>query len=170
MPDQYTSAVYHIAQWGQMPPGKLVHVEDRPDGNADCYLHPLHVRADLVWDLNWITRHMVGYGLWRQRWTDDGRMLEPAKGLGFTESRWEIVPAAAMPADRTVVTVEEEGSTTWLIREGYCTRELRDAKNQMLERISGDGLWLQTWYDVHELRPPYAPDPLIQPPAVLLQA
>jgi len=168
MSDQYTSAVYHVAQPGQLPPGKLISAEDRPGGIVDVYLHPLHVRAEFVWDLNWVTRHLVGYGLWRQRWTDDGRFLEPAKGRGVAVARWEIVPAAAMPKGRTTLCVEEDGSSIWLIREGCCTREMRDAKNELLERLAGDGLWLQVWYDAHELPPPPSTAPRLEPPAVAI--
>ncbi|MFM9566162.1 hypothetical protein [Streptomyces turgidiscabies] len=49
-----------------------------------------------------------------------------------------------MPRDRVVLTVEEEGSCTWLIRDGYITPELRDEMNEQLRRIDS-GLWLQGW-------------------------
>ncbi|MFG2679240.1 hypothetical protein [Streptomyces sp. NPDC048392] len=151
-----------------MPSGRLVHVEDRPGALADIYLHTLHVREPLVWELNWITRHQVGNGLWQQRWTHPGRMQEPAKGLGVAVSRWEIVPGVTMPRGRTVMPVEEDGSCIWLIRAGYCTRSVRDEMNAMLERIAGDGLWLQRWDD-RCVRPP-APDPVpvLAPPVVPL--
>lgn len=168
MPDHHTSVVYHLAQPGQFPPGRLIHAQDRPGAIADVYLHPLHVRSDLVWDLNWLNRQQVGYGLWRQRWTAGGRMLEPAEGLGYAESRWEIVPAAAMPRGRTVVPVEEEGGCTWLIRAGYCTAAARDEMNGLLARIAGDGLWLQHWYSGDEGRPWPDAAPPLQPPALSL--
>jgi hypothetical protein len=169
MPDQYTSAVYHIAQPGRVLPA-LVHVEDQPDATADIYFHPLHVRSALVWDFNWVTRHQIGHGLWRQRWTDDGRMLQPAEGRCIAISRWEIIPARAMPRTTTVVPVEEHGSCIWLIKEGQCTTAMRDAMNQMLERIAGDGLWLQQWFDKRKLSSAPALPPVPFPPVVSLRA
>lgn len=170
MSDQYTSAAYHPARLGRMTPGRLVHVEDRPGALAGIYFHPLHVRSWLLWDLNRLTRHHVGYGLWRQAGTREGRMQEPAQGLGIAVSRWEIVPAAAMPRRRAVMPVEEEGSCVWLIREGQCTRDLRDAMNAMLERMAGDGLWLQHWYDGRHLPPAPTRGPRHAPSAVPLSA
>ncbi|MET8818518.1 hypothetical protein [Streptomyces rochei] len=166
MSDQCTSAVYHLAQPGRLPSGRLVHVEDRPGALADIYLHTLHVREPLLWELNWITRHQVGNGLWQQRWTQDGRMQEPAKGLGLAVSRWEIVPDSAMPRGRAVMPVEEDGSCIWLIRAGYCTVSVRDAMNGMLERIAGDGLWLQRWEDRRGRWSASHPEPVLASPVV----
>lgn len=167
MTDQNTSAVYHVAQLGQLPPGKLVHVEDRPGGVVDIYLHPLHARGELVWDFAWLMRHQVGNGLWRQRWTTDGRMTKPAQGYGIAESRWEIVPARSIPRGVTVVPIEEPGSCVWLIRSGYCTRAMRDAMNEMLARIVGDGLWIQCWGQGDERRQVAVAPPLRSPALAL---
>ncbi|WP_405924832.1 hypothetical protein [Streptomyces sp. NBC_00035] len=161
--------MYHIAEPGQIPPGRLIHVEDHQGGYADIYLHRLHARGPVCWDLNWLTRQQVSYGLWQQNWTHEGRMQEPSQGLDVAVSRWEIVPATAMPADRTVMPAEEDGSCIWLLREGMCTIALRDAMNVMLERIAGDGLWRQAWYEHRERTPaPAVMDPLLTPPAVPL--
>ncbi|MDT7847256.1 hypothetical protein [Streptomyces justiciae] len=169
MQDLYTSTVYHIDQFGQLPSGALLRAKDRPGGIVDVYLHPLHVRSELVWDLNWLTRHQVGNGLWRPGWAETGHMNEPAEGLGIAASRWEIVPAAAMPRRRTVIPVEEEGSVVWLVREGSCTRAMRDAMNALLDRIAGDGLWLQCWYERRERPAPEGSgSPLLAPPALPL--
>lgn len=167
MTDQHTSAVYHVAQLGQLAPGQLIHVEDRPGGVVDIYLHPLHARSELVWDFAWLMRHQVGNGLWRQRWTTDGRMAKPAQGYGIAESRWEIVPARSMPRGVTVVPIEEPGSCVWLIRSGYCTRAMRDAMNEMLERIVGDGLWIQCWGREDERRQVAVAPPLRSPALAL---
>ncbi|MFE9684116.1 hypothetical protein [Streptomyces sp. NPDC006285] len=95
-------------------------------------------------------------------------MQEPSEGLEIAVSSWEIVPASRMPRGRMVFTVEDDGSCIWLIREGQCTRELRDTMNVMLERIAGDGLWLQSWYERQE-RPPAPPrGPLLAPRPVPL--
>lgn len=141
----HTSAVYHLDFSGRIPPGHLIHIEDRPGGRADIYLHPLHANPSLVSALNWATRHQVGNGLWRQNWTDDGRMQQGAEGLGVAESRWEIVPGSEMPRGKYVFPVEQDRVCVWLIRKGCCTAELRDAMNEKLKRIAGDGLWLQVW-------------------------
>lgn len=167
--EEHPSAVYHLAGPGQIKPGRLVYVDDREDSTSDIYLHHLHVRSDLVWELNWLTRHQVGDGLWRQRWTNPGRMQEPPEGLGIAVSRWEIVPKSDMPRGRTVFPAEQDGSCIWKIRSGCCTGEMRDEMNRMLERIAGDGLWLQSWYERggrSGLRT--APDPLLASPTMPL--
>jgi hypothetical protein len=169
MSESDRSAVYHLARAGQMPPGRLVHPEDRPGGQADIYLDPLHIRPTLVRELNWLSRHQVGNGLWRQHdWTHDGRMQEPAQDLGVAFSRWEIVPGAVMPRGHAVIPVEERARCIWLIREGECTAEMRDAMNEMLGRVAGDGLWRQSWYDRPEPHP--GEGPAVLPYTFLLPA
>lgn len=150
MPDQYTSATYHLAGRDKIPRDRLVYVEDHEGALARIYLHRLHADSRLRDDFNHITGHQVGHGMWRQNWTHEGRMQLPAQGLGIAVSRWEILPAHCMPSDRVLIPVEEKGLCVWLIREGYCTRALRDEMNRMLERIAGDGLWLQDWREYHE--------------------
>lgn len=152
MPNQYRAA-YQRARGDQLPPGRLVHVDDAPGAQADIYLHPLHARRRLIAEFNALTRHQVGSGLWQQRWTHEGRIQEPTEGLKVAVSRWEILPADAMPRARVLLPVEERGSCIWLIKEGYCTRDLRDEMNAKLERIAGDALWVQYWYK----RPDRAP-------------
>lgn len=168
MPNQqHPSAVYHLGKSGQIPSGRLVHVDDQDGATADIYLHPLHARSQLVWEFNLLTRHHVGDGLWRQRWTSEGRMQEPREGLDVAESRWEIVPASGMPRGRTVFASEEDGVCIWNVRSGYCTGELRDAMNEMLARIAGDGLWLQAWYHYRErLAAAVAPGPFRAPSGI----
>lgn len=146
MANQTTSAVYHLGFQDRFSPGRLVHVEDHPGGWADIYLHALDVRNPLVSEFNRVTRHLVGCGLWRQRWTDDGRMQQAPRGLGIALSAWEIVPGNEMPRGYQVFPVEQDGSCIWLIRAGACTTALVDEMNAMLDRIAGDGLWLQGWY------------------------
>ncbi len=171
MSNLYTSAVYRIGQPGQIPPGRLIYVEDHEGARADIYLHPLHARSALCWELNWLTRQQVGYGLWRQNWTHEGRMQEPSQGLGVAVSRWGIVPAWAMPRDRAVFPTEWEGACIWLVREDTCTAALRDDMNVMLERIAGDGLWRQAWYEHKERAARQAEvDPFLSPPAVPVPA
>ncbi|MFJ2515641.1 hypothetical protein ACIPEL_36490 [Streptomyces griseoviridis] len=145
MPTRY-SAVYHRDLAGRIPPGDLVYVEDHEGAWSDIYLHPDHAKSELVHDFNWVTRHQIGSGLWQQNWTHDGRMQEPAEGLGVAISGWEIVPHRRMPSSRSVVPIDQDGSCMWIIREGACSDELCAAMNAMLRRIAGDGLWLQYWY------------------------
>lgn len=168
MPNQqHPSAVYHLGRAGQIPQGRLVYVDEAAGATSDIFLHPLHVRVRLVSEFNWLTRHLVGDGLWQQHWTTEGRMQEPAEGLGIAESRWEIVPASQMPRGRTVFSTEEDGVCVWNIRSGYCTGEMRDAMNEVLERIAGDGLWRQFWYE-HQERP--AVEPVTVPGALRASA
>ncbi|MCM8548865.1 hypothetical protein [Streptomyces sp. STCH 565 A] len=148
MPDHY-SAVYHVGlprRARHASPGRLVHVEDYDGAWADIHFHALHVRQELVWEFNWLTSHQVGSGLWQQEWTHEGRMQVPAEGLAVAVSGWELVPSSEMPRGRRVLPIEQDGSCIWLIRQDSCTRSLCDEMNRMLERIAGDGLWLQYWY------------------------
>lgn len=145
MPDQPVSVVYHLDILGHIPPGRLVYVDDRDGGVADAYFHRLHARQELVWQLNWIGRHQVGMGLWRQRWTHDGRMQQPSEGRNLNVSRWKIVSPAKLPKGCHVFPTEQDGSCLWLIRRGSCTTDLLREMNGMLERIAGDGLWEQVW-------------------------
>ncbi|MFI8535313.1 hypothetical protein ACIGMX_34350 [Streptomyces aquilus] len=143
--------MYHLDDFGgHIPPGRLLHAEEQPDGTVDVFLHPLHVREELAWELNWINCQQVGMGHWRQRWLNSphsGRMHDPTEGLDVCLSRWEIIPQARMPKNRHVFPVEKERSAIWLIRSGSCTTAMRDAMNVMLSRIAGDGLWVQNWED-----------------------
>jgi hypothetical protein len=167
MPYQHASAVYHLGFSGRIPSGRLIYAEDHEGGVADVYLQSQHAREQLVWELNWVTRHQVGYGLWRQRWTHEGRMTQPAERLGVAVSRWEFVPARQMPRGRSVFPIEEDGSCVWLIRSGCCTPALLDEMNELLERIAGDGLWLQAWPEEQDL--PVGPAtlaPLLAPPTL----
>lgn len=140
-----TTVQYQIARLGQLPPGRVVDVTDRPGGHARILLHSLHASHRLADQLTHLHRHLIGHGLWQQRWTDDARMSRPPQGLCIAVARWEIVPARAMPSGHSCMPVEEDGSCIWLIREGHCTRALRDQMNQTLERVAGDGLWFQRW-------------------------
>ncbi|MET9729749.1 hypothetical protein ABZZ79_03480 [Streptomyces sp. NPDC006458] len=139
--------MYHIAQPGKFGPDELIHVQAQPGGTLGIYLHPLHARSELARGLNRLTRHQVGNGLWRHRVAGGGRMPESAEGERAAASRWELVPASALPSSITVMTAEEEGACVWLIRERACTRPLRDAVNATLERLARDGLWVQYWYE-----------------------
>lgn len=169
MPDQCASAVYHLAQPGQLLQGELVHIEDSPDATANIYLNRFHIRDTLVWDFNWITRHQVGNGLWQQRWSNDGRMQDPPHDLGIAISRWELVPTADMPRGRNLFAVSSHGSCIWLIRSGQCTQAMCDVMNEKLRRIAGDGLWMQRWYEPNEHPPTPLPGPTLRSPAALIR-
>lgn len=154
MPDQYPSATYHLAGRERIPQDRLVYVDEHEDALSRIYLHRLHADSRLLDAFNRISGHQVGHGMWRQNWTHEGRMQLPAQGLGVAVSQWEILPAHCMPSERVLIPVEEEGLCVWLIREGYCTRALRDEMNRKLERIAGDGLWLQDWHGYQALGAP----------------
>jgi hypothetical protein len=153
MSNQYLSAIYILGMPDHVPPGKLVHIEDHPGALAAIYINRLEMRSPAVWDFNWLTRHQIGHALWQQNWTSesrDGRMQEPAQGLGVAVSRWEIVPAHKLPRGVYVFPIEHKGRCIWYIRAGYCTQALCDAMNAMLERIAGDALWVQRWYEYQD--------------------
>lgn len=167
MPDEQTPAiVYHLDFDGRIPAGQLIHVDDRPGGQADVYLHRLHVREPLVWELNWLSLQHVGLGYWRQRWAGGGQVQEDAEDLGIAVSRWKIVPADEMPSGRYIFFTEQQGTCLWLARSGYCTVSLRDAMNAMLLRAAGDGLWEQSWNDDQDLPIARPCVPLLAPPLV----
>lgn len=167
MPDEQTpSIVYHLDFAGRIPKGQVIHVDDRPGGQADVYFHPLHVRESLVWELNWLSLNHVGLGYWRQRSTHEGQVHEGAQNLGIAESAWKIVPRSEMPDDRHIFFAELKGTCLWLVRSGYCTVTVQDEMNAMLLRAAGDGLWEQSWEDGQE--PPIARPhaSLLAPPLV----
>lgn len=162
MPDERPTAVYHLDVVGHIAPGRLIRVDDWEGGQSDIYLHPLHVREALVHELNSLSLHQIGHGLWRQRWTDDGRMSDPVEGLGYNVSRWEFVSADQMPKALCAFPIDEDGSCIWQIKAGYCTTDLLDEMNAMLERIAGDGLWLQAWHEEQQV-PILPAAPLLTP-------
>ncbi|MFI8531042.1 hypothetical protein ACIGMX_12415 [Streptomyces aquilus] len=153
MSDPYQSVIYILGMPDHVPPETLVHAEEHPDALAAVYLNPLEIRSPAVWDHNWLTRHHVGHALWRQNWTPDaheGRMQEPPEGYGIAASRWEIVPAHKFPTDVYVIPLEHDGCCVWHMRAGYVTQTLVDSMNVVLERIAGDALWLQRWYEYRD--------------------
>lgn len=154
MPQERATVVYHLDFSGVRQPGRLIRIDDSPDGQSDVYFHPLHIRAPLVHQLNQLGLHQVGHGLWRQRWIAPGSVNQPVEGLRVAESRWDIVPSREMPKRRHVVPIEEDGRCIWHIKAGYCTAALADEMNQMLERIVGDGLWLQSWHEGQRISEP----------------
>lgn len=151
MPEERSTVVYRLDTLGVRQPGRLIRINDIPGGHSDVYFHPLHIRAELVDELNRLGLHQVGHGLWRQRWTGPDRVDQPAEGFNLAESSWEIVPAREMPKRRCIVPIEEDGSCIWHIKAGYCTAALAAEMNQMLERIVGDGLWCQSWHEEQQL-------------------
>ncbi|WP_216588534.1 hypothetical protein [Streptomyces brasiliscabiei] len=150
MPSQGQSVIYILGVPDGASPGQLIHVEEHPDALAAVYINPLEMRAPAVWDVNWLTRHQMGNGLWEQSWgseSHEGRVQEPAEGLEAAVARWEIIAAHKLPDGVHVVPLEHEGHFVWHIRSGYITQALCDAVNQAFERIVGDALWVQRWYD-----------------------
>lgn len=145
MSKERSTVVYHLDVLERRQPGRLIRIDDIPGGHSNVYFHPLHIRAQLVHELNQLGLHQVGHGLWRQRWVAPGRVDQPVEGFDLAESNWEIVPAGEMPRRRCIVPIEEDGRCTWHIKAGTCTAELAAEMNSMLERIVGDGLWRQPW-------------------------
>ncbi|HEY8985689.1 MAG TPA: hypothetical protein VIU15_39725 [Streptomyces sp.] len=120
-----------------------MYVDDTRERHMSVYLHPDHVTDRLCSEVNAVTRHHVGHGLW-QGWTQEERILQPEDGFRQATVRWEIAPAAAMLKGKVVVVLEEAGSAVWLIREKHVSPQLRDEMNEALRRI-GAGLWAQYW-------------------------
>lgn len=148
---QRASAVYHIDTAGRIPAGRLTHADDHSDGTVDLFFHPRHVRPELIDQFNGIVGLQVDVGLWRQRWTWNGRMQQPSEGLNLAVSRWRIVSPNRLPRGCHVMPVEGEGSCIWLLRAGSCTEELAGEMNDMLRRIVGDALWYQAWWEYHRV-------------------
>ncbi|WP_200302294.1 hypothetical protein [Streptomyces adelaidensis] len=159
-------ALYRLALPGELPEGRTVDIRDQPGGRIEFILHPDHTEQPLCDQFARVTNHCVVHGLWRQRWTDDGRMKRPAQGLRLALLRWETVPAEMMPSGRLVVPVEDDGWCVHLIDEQYCTRQLQGDMNDLMLRIAGDGLWVQVWFRRRPLPSAAAPDPLLAPPVL----
>ncbi|MCL6734359.1 hypothetical protein [Streptomyces neyagawaensis] len=144
------SVIYILGVPDSASPGQLIHIEEHPEALAAVYINPLEMRNAAVWDVNWLTRHQMGHGLWQQNWGDDsheGRVHEPPRGLDLAVARWELVARDRLPDDVHVFPVEHEGRFIWYIRSGYATQALCDAVNAAFDRIVGDALWVQRWYD-----------------------
>lgn len=154
---------YEIATQGQIADGRTIDILDRPGGQAAILLAPGHSSEPLAAEITRLSYHQIVHGMWRQRWTDDGRMRRPAQGLQVAVSRWETVPAHMMPSGRIVFGVEQDGSCVWLIDEDYCTRQLQNGMNDLLLRLAGDGLWIQMWLRRRPLQAAAA-SPLLAPP------
>ncbi|MFD9107180.1 hypothetical protein [Streptomyces bottropensis] len=156
---------YRLAAAGEIPDGRAIDIEDRP-GEIEFVLHPDHAEEALCEQFARVTRHCVVHGLWRQRWTDDGRMTCPPQGLRLAVLRWERIPPDMMPAGRLIVPVEDDGWCVHLVDEDHCTRQLQNEMNDLLLRLAGDGLWIQLWFRRRPFPPESAPDPLLAPPAL----
>lgn len=156
--------LYRLAAVGEIPDGRAVDIQDRPGGQAEVLLHPDHTEEPLCEQFTTLAGHYVAHGVWRQRWTNDGRMARPAQGLMLAVSRWETVPSGWMPSGRLALPIEDDGSCVWLIDERYCTEELRNDMNDLLLRLAGDGLWIQMWLRRRPIPAAPAPDPLVAPP------
>lgn len=162
MPEERPTAVYHLDFSRVRQPGQLIRLDDSPGGQADVYFHPLHIRAEVVQQLNQLGLHQIGHGLWRQRWAGSDRVNQAAEGLKVAESRWEIVPSREMPKRRHVVPIEEDGICVWHVKAGYCTSALVDEMNRIWERVVGDGLWVQYWSEEQPVSGLY-PAPFMTP-------
>lgn len=159
-------ALYRLAAPGEIPKGRAIRVKDRPGGQIEFLLSPDHTEQPLCDEFDRATKHSVVHGLWRQRWTEDGRLTRPAQGLRLAVLRWEAVPPDMMPTGRLLVTVEDEGWCVHLVDERYCTRQLQGEINDLLLRLAGDGLWVQAWLRRRPFPSAAAPDPLLAPPVI----
>ncbi len=142
----HISVQYRAATPGELPDGRTVDIQEQPDSQVAVLLAPEHGSQRLADGLTQLSDHQTQHGSWRQSGFAGGRMQLPPQGLLVAVSRWERVPGRMLPADRVVVAVEEEGSCVWLIDEDECTQRLQNDKNDLLLRLAGDGLWLQTWF------------------------
>ncbi|WP_432158889.1 hypothetical protein [Streptomyces sp. bgisy153] len=155
-----------MAEDGEIPDGRTTDIRDSPGGQAEVLLHPDHAEKRLCTEFTQVTSHLVAHGVWRQRWTNDGRMRRAPQGLMLAVSRWERVPARLMPRGHRMVTIEDEGSCVFLINEDSCTRQLQYDMNDLLLRLVGDGLWIQCWLR-HRPAPLAAQLPAPPPPATV---
>ncbi len=161
-----TSLTYYRANADLIPSGQLMYVDDTREHHMGVYLHPDHVTDRLCAEVNAVTRHHVGHGLW-QGWTQEERILQPEDGFRQATVRWEIASAAAMLKGKVVVVLEEAGSAVWLVREGHVSHQLRDEMNEALRRI-GAGLWAQYWPLGRKGYSPTFGEPLLVAPGISL--
>ncbi|WTA31771.1 hypothetical protein OIA45_39600 [Streptomyces chartreusis] len=136
---------------GEIPDGRTAGIRDRPGGHIEWLLDSSQAQEPLRRALTRVTAHCVEHGLWRQRWTDDGRLEEPPEELRMAVLRWETVPPDMLPTGRLVVPIEVDSWCVLAVDERYCSQRLLYDMNDLQLRLAGDGLWVQTW-----LRPPPA--------------
>lgn len=158
---------YRIATRGEIPDGRTVDIQDQPGSRSAVLIAPGHSSVRLTRAITDLAGHQVVHGAWRQRWTTDGRMRDPAQGLMLAVSRWERVPARMMPSGRVVVAVEEGGSCVWLVDEDECSQRAQNDMNDLLLRLAGDGLWIQCWPHRRSL-PASGPAPVLTMPGEAL--
>lgn len=154
---------YQLARPGQIRGGRTADIGDLPGGLATILLAPTDCDARLPAQFTRLAGHQIVHGLWRQRWTDDGRASRPARGLCLAVSRWERVPGDWLPSGHIVYGVEEQGSVIWLIDEDACTQQLANDMNDLLLRLVGDGLWVQSWFGHRPALPAEDLTPLLAP-------
>ena len=160
----YIEVQYQIAARDELPEGRVVDLQDRLGGQAAVLLDSDHCSDRLATAITRLSGHQVVHGIWRQRWTDDGRMNDPAQGLMVAVSRWERVPGHMLPDGRVVVCIEEEGSSVWLVDEDECTMRAQTEMNELLLRLAGDGLWVQHWIRRRPLPADSRPAPQLTAP------
>lgn len=138
-------AIYKLVDPGVIPDGRTAGIRDRPGGEIEWLLDSSQTREPLRRALTRVTSHCVVHGLWRQRWTDDGRLEEAPEELRMAVLRWETAPPDMLPTGHLVAAIEMKGWCVLAIDERYCTQRLLYDMNDLQLRLAGDGLWLQTW-------------------------
>lgn len=147
---------YRIAEAGEISNGRLIQIGDAEGGQVDVLVERGHSGARLFVQMNQVWTHLIVDGPWRQRWTQGGRMDDPAQDLGLFESRWERVSPDRLPDGHAVWAVERAGGCIWLVDKDECSKELHDDVNDLFRRLAGDGLWIQAWL---RKQPPLIPSP-----------
>ncbi|MDK1473692.1 hypothetical protein QNO07_09690 [Streptomyces sp. 549] len=115
-------------------------------GCADILLHTDAATPALCASLNRWHHRILSRGLWAQRWDGPaGRLDTPPQHRRIATARWATAPAT-LTAGEACRPVERQAGILWLIRDGEATDALIDQMNRRLERLVGDGLWIQRWH------------------------
>ncbi|MGW8374293.1 hypothetical protein [Streptomyces sp. ODS28] len=129
---------------GCWPDGVAVHSADEP-GYVVVRVRPGHITDELCRELNELHAHILGTGLWVQRWDPEAEDLaSQTDPCGKACVRWERVAEDELPLGALCVPVERAGSFVWLVHRDHATEEFCAGMNDYLDRVVGRG-WVQRW-------------------------
>ncbi|MGW2260081.1 hypothetical protein ACWCXE_20025 [Streptomyces sp. NPDC001780] len=131
----------------QLPAGRVCGMEEL-DGGLVIRICPGHATTRLCDELNDRHAHMLGAeGRWGQTWDDDkpDRAADTPQGLGIAEVTWRVAQEGELPTGEVCLPLEAEARFVWVIRPGFGTHRFCAEMTEYLERLTGDGLWVQNW-------------------------
>ncbi|MFJ9027600.1 hypothetical protein ACIRQP_03590 [Streptomyces sp. NPDC102274] len=128
----------------QIPAGRACRItEDK--GALTVHIRAFHVASHFCDTMN-VLCDQVMEG-WAQTWANDSPMRadEPPTGACLACVSWRIDQTGELPEGVDCFPLEKRGRFTWTIRKGVITDQLCAELNRYMERLVGDGLWVQKW-------------------------